>query len=262
MSVLTVVTDDRGAAVRSSEALSFGRAASATLKLDLHRADGSLSRIAGVFQALEDGWHIVNTSSRARIEVSVDGGLAAVLAPGASPLALLTPCAGSLRVHTTQCYLIEFTVAGAPSAIALPDPEGETTTAKVADALELTAVERRVLAGLAEPRLRHPGAGAWRVATTAELQRRLEFSTKQIEAAINGIAIKLAPYLGGLIGSNAGRANTRRHQIVGLCAAGRLRRLARLARSLGRSLPDGPMPCPATGSVSGVDATALVRGYV
>ena len=215
MTLLTVVAGDgRGATALETDEISFGRSTSATIKLDISRADRSLSRISGVFKAAVGHWQVINTATRGQLDVIVDGGVRASLAPGAAPLILPMPSTGRVQVQTVQTYLIHMTVTGGPLQQSLPEPIGETTTITVARSLDLSTAERRLIIGLAEPRLRDPDAGAWTVASAAQLQDRLHITTKQIDHLIEAITVKISPYVSGLIGSNSGRAITRRHQIV------------------------------------------------
>ncbi len=212
--MLTAVAGDQGATAPVGGSVSFGRSTLATLKLDSSHSDTSLSRMAGVVQSSDGSWQVVNTASRTALAVDIDGGLSATLAPGAWPLRLPTPCTGRLKVQTVRLYVVELAVTGVLSRIELPSPGDETTTASVADSLELTEREHQFLAALAEARLLQPDVGAWKVPPTTQMQDRLGLTAKQIEGLINSITLKFSQYVDGLIGSNSGRANTRRHQLV------------------------------------------------
>lgn len=214
MTAVTVVFGDRGATARPGDLISFGRSTTASLKLDMNRVDGSLSRICGIFRNDSGVWRLVNAADRTSFEVNIDGDIQASVGPGASPLPLPSPCSGTVQVQTTQTYVLDFVVSGEPARIDLPASPQETTTLVVADQLGLTGGERRLLLALATPRLRDSDAAGWRVPSTSDLQLQLELTPKQIENLINGLTLKLSPYVNGLIGSNRGRANTRRHQIV------------------------------------------------
>ena len=214
MSLLAVSYRDVGVSAVDGGAISFGRSTSVKVKLDLNRADSALSRVAGVFQSQGGAWHLVNSGTRATFRLSIEGGIEAVLAPGSAPLALPVPSVGVVRVQTASTYVLEFSLIGDPVAMGLPESDRETTTISVAEQLELSSGERAVLVLLAENRLRDPSAGAWSVPSTSRLQERLGLSAKQIENIINALAAKFAPFVTGLLGTNQGRATTRRHQIV------------------------------------------------
>ncbi len=236
MSLITVIFGDQE--VRSAgQEISFGRSTDASLKLDRAEADRSLSRFAGTASFADNQWVLTNTASQGRLEVLIDGGAQAVLDPGTAPFPLPPPCHATLRVRTVKDYVLDVIVQGEFLDIRLPEAEGGTTTVNVADYLELTDRERLFLAALAEPRLTNPHAQAWTIPSTEALRERLDLSAKQIEKLLDSLAIKMQPYLGDLIGSNSGRSNTRRFQIVdfairtGSVTVGDLRLIDRLPRS-------------------------------
>lgn len=237
MSSLTVIFGRREI-TRTSGEISFGRSNEATLKLDRTEADRSLSRYAGTLSLVDSQWVATNTSSRGQMNLQIEGGLAAVIRPGAAPFSLPTPCVAAMRIQTVTDYVMSIIVQGDMPLLRLPETESGTTTVEIADLLELTDRERLLLAALAEPRLVNPHAHAWTVPSTSDLRARLGLRDKQMERTLNNIAEKMQPYLGDLIGSNSGRSIARRFHMVDFAIRTDLVTVADVHRL--DQLPEGP----------------------
>jgi hypothetical protein len=95
------------------------------------------------------------------------------------------------------------------------DKDGlDDTTMSPRDVFGLTELEIRLLVALCEPRLRNPRLQAYVVPSTAALCDRLDISAKKVEGPVDGLVVRMAPHVAGVIGSNEGRAVTRRHRIA------------------------------------------------
>lgn len=199
--------------------ISFGRSRACTIKLDASRLDPGLSRFAGRFRREDHRWHLYNESDRLDLTVEIDGGLFAVVKPGAAFLALPPGATGRVTIQTKQLYPIAFTVAVEGRTLAAPALAaavftGEPTTEDMATALALTDDELGMLAALCEARLRTPTPGPWFVPSAAAVCDRLRISTKRAEKIVDNLAVKLTPYVDGLTGDNRARATTRRQRIA------------------------------------------------
>lgn len=200
--------------------ISFGRSRACTIKLDASRPDSGLSRFAGRFRREDHRWHLDNESDLLDLTVDIDGGLFAVVKPGAASFALPPGASGRVTIQTKQFYPIAFMVAveggtlPAPALAAAAVFIGEPTTEDMATGLGLTDDERAMLAALCEARLRIPTPGPWFVPPAAAVCDRLGIPSKRAEKIVDSLAIKLSPYVEGLTGDNRARATTRRQRIA------------------------------------------------
>lgn len=214
--LLVVVHDEISYTAGAGEELSFGRGRSVTVRIGGN--DPFMHRRAGSFRWIGARWELHNDGSRCVLDVELDGGFEARIAAGADPLILPPGAYGSVRVLTPAPQALAFATPPTPR----PDPiYGAATTDGDGDptvdprsALGLSDQEVLMLVALCEPRLRNPRLHAFVVPTTAELCDRLGITPKRVEDLVDSLSLKVSRHVAGVIGSNDGRAVTRRHRIA------------------------------------------------
>lgn len=149
----------------------------------------------------------------------MDGGFEARISAGADPLILPAGAYGSVHVLTPEHRTLSFATPPTPRVRFVPDEEvdddvRDLSTVGLREMLGLNELETRMLVALCEPRLRNPRLKAYVVPSTGELCERLDIRPKKAEDLIDGLATKMARHVIGVIGSNDGRATTRRHRIA------------------------------------------------
>jgi hypothetical protein len=196
--------------------VTFGRGNAMTVRIGID--DPFMHRRAGSFRWVDGRWELHNDGSRCAMDVEVDGGFDARIAAGADPLILPAGAYGSVHVLTPVHQTLSFATPPAPRPPAPPidedDDARESATVGLREALGLSEQETRMLVALCEPRLRNPRLKAYVVPSTGELCARLDINPKRAEDLIDGLATKMARHVIGVIGSNDGRAVTRRHRIA------------------------------------------------
>ncbi len=198
--------------------VSFGRSTATSLKLDENYPDENLSRRVGRFVFVNDRWELHNLSDEHTLLVKLKGGLDAALVPGGWPLQLPSGSVGTVSFQTTVDYELRFAVDPIVGGAAPhPDPNdnvGEKSTEDLARSLGLTSEELRMITAMCEPRLRDQSLPSWTIPSAKQVVDRLSIDSKRAEALVDGIAVKLAHVVDGLIGSNEGRATDRRVRIA------------------------------------------------
>lgn len=215
--VLVVVHDQVSYGAQPGMDLTFGRGRSATIRLGVE--DPSMHRRAGSFRWVDGRWELHNDGARCVLDAELDGGFEARIAAGASPLILPHGAYGTVHVLTPTPRVLAFATPPAPRPRFVPDHEEEedpheASTAGLRAILGFSDGETRMLVALCEPRLRRPRSKVYDIPTTAELCERLGVSAKKVEDLVDGLALKMSRHVPGLIGSNAGRAVTRRQRIA------------------------------------------------
>jgi hypothetical protein len=212
---LTVVFGDSAKTIRDGGDTSFGRGAGATIQVgvgDLH-----VHRVCGVFRWGTGHWELHNLGAVTTLEVQIEGGLGAKVQVGSHPLILPSNSRGTVRILTPGPYELTFAVTSDPVRVTpFEDYEGvdDTMTLNGGAGLGLTEPEHLMLVALCELRLRDPSLSPLAIPSTRHICARLGITAKRAEDLVDALVIKLAPYVDGLIGSNAGRAVSRRHQIA------------------------------------------------
>jgi len=172
---------------------------------------------AGSFRWNAGRWELHNDGAVSALDVHVDGGFTARISAGSDALVLPSDASGSVEVLTAPPRSLDFTTPAA-SALSTQGESGdlinEAATVGLRDLIGLTEPEIRMLVALCEPRLRNPREQSFVVPTTAEICDRLDVSPKRVEDLVDSLSVKLSRHVGGTIGSNEGRAVTRRHRIA------------------------------------------------
>lgn len=215
--VLVVVYEQVSHTACAGSEVTFGRGSKASVRIGVD--DPFMHRRAGSFRWVDGKWELHNDGGRCALEVEVDGGLEARISAGADPLILPTGAYGSVRVLTPVHRTLSFATPPTPRAIFVADEEEDDgiqdlSTVGLRAMLGLTTQETRMLVALCEPRLRNPRLKAYVVPSTGELCARLDIKPKKVEDLIDGLVTKMAQHVVGIIGSNDGRAITRRHRIA------------------------------------------------
>jgi hypothetical protein len=216
-SVLVVVYDQVSYTAAAGADLTFGRGQSATVRIGVD--DPFMHRRAGSFRWVSDRWELHNDGSRCALDIEVDGGFEARISAGADPLILPAGAYGSVHVLTPVHRTLSFATPPTPRAPVLPEDDDDDdlrdlSTVGLREMLGLNELETRMLVALCEPRLRNSRLKAYVVPSTGELCDRLAIKPKKVEDLIDGLATKMAQHVVGVIGSNDGRATTRRHRIA------------------------------------------------
>lgn len=215
--VLVVVYEQVSYTAKAGADLTFGRGRSATVRVGVD--DPFMHRRAGSFRWVDDRWELHNDGSRCALDVEVDGGLEARISAGADPLILPAGAYGLVHVLTPVLRTLSFATPPIPREAAPPEDDDEDdlrdlSTVGIREMLGLNELETRMLVALCEPRLRNPRLKAYVVPSTGELCDRLEIKPKKVEDLVDGLATKMSQHVVGVIGSNDGRAITRRHRIA------------------------------------------------
>jgi hypothetical protein len=215
--VLVVVYEQVSYTATAGSHLTFGRGKSMTVRIGTD--DPFMHRRAGSFRWLDGRWELHNDGSRCALDVEVDGGFEARISAGADPLILPAGAYGSVRVLTPIHRTLSFATPPVPRVRHPLDDEDDDdlrdlSTVGLREMIGLNDLETRMLVALCEPRLRNPRLKAYVVPSTSELCDRLDIKPKKVEDLIDSLATKMAQHVVGLIGSNDGRAVTRRHRIA------------------------------------------------
>lgn len=215
--VLVVVHDQVSYSAVPGTVLTFGRGRTASIRLAVD--DPSMHRRAGSFQWVDGRWELHNDGTRCVLDVELDGGFEARIAAGASPLILPPGAYGTVHVLTPTPRVLAFATPPTQRTRFVPDEEEEedpheASTVGLREILGINESETRMLVALCEPRLRRPRSKVYEIPTTAELCARLGISPKKVEDLVDGLVLKMSRHIPGLIGSNSGRAVTRRQRIA------------------------------------------------
>jgi len=216
--VLVVVYEQVSYTARPGSEVTFGRGTKASVRIGVD--DPFMHRRAGSFRWEDGRWELHNDGARCMLEVDVDGGFQARISAGADPLILPAGAYGSVRVLTPILRTLSFATSPKPRTGSFPNEEddgdeiSELSTVGLREMLGLNPLETRMLVALCEPRLRNPRLKAYVVPSTSELCERLDVVPKKVEDLVDSLATKMAQHIGGVIGSNDGRAITRRHRIA------------------------------------------------
>ena len=209
-------------ALTPGEALTFGRAAD----LVVDEANRYLHRVLGRFSWHGGWWWVDNLGSQVDLEVVGDDGTLARLAarpegPGAASALtghhLVRFEAGGLR------YELDVQVEGGTSPLPEPAEEvpGETTSRF--GWVELTPDERLLVAALAEPLLRDPGAGPDDLVPNRAIAARLGWSITKFNRKLDYLCTRLTRSgVRGLQGERGGEATNRRWRLVEHAVGSRL----------------------------------------
>jgi hypothetical protein len=214
--VLTVDHGGREYAADPGTILTFGRGSACQVRIGAD--DPTVHRRVGSFQWKDGHWQVHNDGSRCALDVEIEGGIAARIAAGADPLPLPHGAHGTLHILTLRPLSLSFVTplaSGLATAeIALSDEIDGATTMGMREMLGLTPQELQMLAALCEPRLRDPRLQSFEVPSTSAVCARIGITKKRAEDLVDSLSMKLASHVGGVIGSNDGRAVTRRHRIA------------------------------------------------
>lgn len=215
--ILVIVFDQVSYSAGADSTVTFGRAKSATVRIGID--DPFMHRRAGSFAWVGGHWELHNDGSRCALDVEIDGGLQARISAGANPLILPPGAHGTVHVLTPVPRVLSFATPARRRVPFLPaadevDDSREVSTVGLRAILGLNELETLVLVAMCEPRLRNPRLKAYEVPSTKQLCDRLGLGAKKIEDLIDGLSTKMAQHVMGVIGSNSGRAVTRRHRIA------------------------------------------------
>jgi hypothetical protein len=214
--VLIVVHDGQSVEARSGSHVVFGRGSSCTVRVGVN--DQTMHRRAGSFQWHDGRWQVHNDGSRCLLEVDVDGGFQARIAAGSDPLILPPGAYGSVRILVLNPVTLGFATPPIEpihtSASPIDENCEDVVTSDLRELLGLTPQEVQMLTALCEPRLRNPRVQSFVVPTSSEVCARMQITNKRAEDLVDSLSVKLSSYVGGVIGSNDGRATTRRQRIA------------------------------------------------
>jgi hypothetical protein len=214
--VLKVDHDGRVYTAAPGTILTFGRGSACEVRIGAD--DPTVHRRVGSFHWKGGHWQVHNDGSRCALDVAIEGGIAARIAAGADPLSLPHSAHGTLHILTLHPLSLSFAtpqaLEQAEAEVPVSDDIDGATTMGMREMLGLSSQELQMLVALCEPRLRDPRLQSFEVPSTSAVCSRLGISKKRAEDLVDSLSMKLASHVGGVIGSNDGRAVTRRHRIA------------------------------------------------
>ncbi|HQV91660.1 MAG TPA: hypothetical protein PLA46_08745 [Phycicoccus sp.] len=172
-----------------------------------------LHRIVGELRHSKGFWWLDNVGSRIAVHIQDGARLtASVLAPGATlplvfPRSIVSFSAGG-TVYELWLDQVIPGVGGTPLA---PESGGDTTISPT----EFTESQRLAILALAEPLLRHGGAGASDVPSAVQAARRLGWTQTKFNRKLDNVCDKLdRAGVAGLRGGPGNQAASRRIRLV------------------------------------------------
>lgn len=191
----------------------FGRVAD--IEVDTNRY---LHRRVGAFRWRRGGWWLHNLGSAIVLEVADLASASRVsVAPGAAvPLSFARSIVRFQAGPSTYELLLNQSVLTAPTDTWADDDDDEDDEPTVtSSSVPLNTEQRLLLAGLAQRRLRDPGAPVSSLATNREVTEHLGWTKTKFDRKLDNLCVKFANRgVPGLVGGQGSTAALRRERLI------------------------------------------------